>query len=417
VQDITLRKIAVLTVTLVALSSPVQARDYHFDGSISRPVLENYLSRSITCAELLNPERVENALGGDTDDNLRMLTDIGAKFVGRAIYMWGDEARLPALLARGKPVAAKLHALDTDIVLQAAAFEIVTDQLDKVAIPAWVFTEFGLPVEVRHFRYRDMLYPDGHRVNHWRPGASVPDMSRLETRMWFYTLCASYIRMGVEAIHFGQVEIMDDRDPDHVHWRDMMTRVRRYAQVHARRHFLLADAHVPGGGIVHEGKLMFDFHSFPLRIDEVVEDPQKGILKVGYLDSLFNRSRGGVTPSGWSCESLPYIVELDNFGSSGRGGQNIGMHFIWGYDEICWFAHQPESYRNDWLIYAWDWIRRTDPQGCLQMPGSRTLADPVHGTRSWYWANTASGKVPTGFNQEATIKHIWARDNGEGQSN
>ena len=384
-------------------------RDYSFDGKISRAVLENYLSRAITYAELLNGERVEKQLAGNTDDNIRMLAHVGAKFVGRAIYMWGSEGRLDGLLERARPIVEKIHAADPDIVLQAAAFEIVTTQVETLKVPKWVFDEFDLDVEDRSFDYEAMLYPDGRRVNHWRTGSSVPDMSRLETRMWFYYLAARYIDIGVEAIHFGQVEIMDDRDTDHRGWRDMMARVRRYAARHARRHFLLADAHVPSGGIVHNDRLMFDFHSFPLRIDEVVNEPKKGVLKVGYLDSLFTRSKGGITPSGWRCESLPYIVELDNFGSSGKPGRNVGMHYIWGYDEICWFAHQPADYRNSWLKYAWEWIRRHDPNGYLQMPGSRTLANPV-GKKIWYWANTPSNAVPTGFGQEETIKAIWAED-------
>ena len=85
------------------------------------------------------------------------------------------------------------------------------------------------------------------------------------------------------------------------------------------------------------------------------------------------------------------------------------MHYIWGYDEICWFAHQPADYRNSWLRYAWEWIRQNDPNGYLQMPGSRTLANPV-GKKIWYWANTPSKTVPTGFGQEETIKAIWAED-------
>ena len=396
------------TLAIIALTIPAAARDYDFDSKISRNVLENYLSRSITFAELLNIERVEKHLGGDTDDNIRMLTNTGAKFIGRALYMWGDETRLPRLLELGKPVAQKLHAADPEIIIQAAAFEIVSDQVNKIPIPAWVLLEFDLDIEPRNFKYQDMLYPDNHRVNHWRPGASVPDMSRLETRMWFYFLTASYITIGVEAIHFGQVEIMDDRDPNHTHWRDLLKRVRKYAKNHARRHMLIADAHVPSGGIVHQGRLMFDFHSFPLRIDEVNDHPQNGILEVGYLDSIFNRSAGGIAPGGWACESLPYIVELDNFGSSGKPGQNIGMHFIWGYDEICWFAHQSEDYRNQWLKYAWNWIRKTDPNGYLQMPGSRILANPANGT-NWYWANNPSKKVPNAFNQEKTIKQIWSQ--------
>lgn len=398
-----------ILVILPATSICAGERDYRFDGTISRAVLENYLSRAITFAELLNSERCEKSLNGNVEDNIRMLKNVGAKFVGRSIYMWGGEARLEPLLRNGRQVARRVHEADPDIVLQAAVFEIVTTQVDRVPIPRWVFEEFGLAPEERNFRYESMLYSDGHRHNQWSRGASVPDMSRLETRMWFLYLSARYIDIGVEAIHCGQVEIMDDRDPDHAHWLDMMARVRRYAAQHARRHSVLSDAHVPSGGIVHDGNLLFDFHSFPLRIDEVTEKPEHGVLKVGYLDSIFCRSKGGISPSGWKCDSLPYLVELDNFGRSGREGRNIGAHWIWGYDEICWFARQDEQYRNHWLRYAWDWIRTTDPNGYLQMPGSRTLAVPVDGKR-WYWANTRSDAVPGGFNQEETIKSIWASD-------
>jgi hypothetical protein len=41
------------------------------------------------------------------------------------------------------------------------------------------------------------------------------------------------------------------------------------------------------------------------------------------------------------------------------------------------------------------------------MPGSRTLHAPVGG-QWWYWANTRSAATPDGFNQEETIKAIWA---------
>jgi hypothetical protein len=232
-------------------------------------------------------------------------------------------------------------------------------------------------------------------------------MSQLETRMWFLFLAASYIDLGVEAIHFGQVEIMDERDKSHVHWRDLFSRVRAYAAKHARRHFVLFDAHVPGGGIVHEGRLLLDFHSFPLRIAEVPGKPQEGVLKMGHLDTIYGRSKGGMTPSGWSCAQLPYLVELDNYGVSAKPGQPGTPYFTWGYDEISWFAHQPENYRNDWLRYAWKWLREHDTNGWLQMPGSRTLHAPVNGLW-WYWANTRSPATPDGFNQEETIKAIWA---------
>jgi len=398
---------------IVSLSLTVHAaeRDYKFDGTITREVLCNYLSRATTFSDLLSSDENVKSLGGNVDDNIRMLKDLGVKFAGRVIYMWGSEARLEALLESGKVVAEKIHTVDSDVILQCAVFEIVTTQANQLPIPAWVFEAFGATPENRNFKYESMLYADGHRVNHWAPGMSVPDMSQLETRMWFYYLAARYIDIGVEGIHFGQVEIMDDRDPDRAYWNDMMTHVRQYAAKKARRHMVICDAHVPSGGIVlPDGKLLFDFHSFPLRIEEIGDKPQQGFLKVGYLDSIFLRSKGGITPSGWQCDSLPYIVELDNFGGSGgHEGENFGGHWCWGYDEITWFANQSENYRDLWLYYAWNWIRRTDPNGYLQMPASRTLYRPIDG-KNWYWANKPSDAVPNGFNQESAIKAIWEND-------
>jgi hypothetical protein len=369
-------------------------------------VLENYLARAITESDLLNGQ-------GNTDDNIRMLKNIGAKFIGRALITWAHEDQVPALLAKAPATIAKLHAADPDMIVQGTAFEIITRRVESLPVPDWVFKEFGQPVEKRNFRYEAMLYPDGLFKGHWGRGGSVPDMSQLETRMWFFYLAASSINAGIEAIHFGQVELMDRRDRDHAYWAEMLGRVRAYAARHARRHFILCDAHVPSGGLAHDGQLLFDFHSFPLRIDEVTNKPLQGVLKMGYLDSLFGRSKGGLAPSGWTCEHLPFLVEFDNFGASGRGGQNIGMHWIWGYDEITWFAHLPEAERNQWLRYAAAWIREHDPNGHLEMPGSRQLSpamDGKHGRIFWYNANMPSPATPQGFGQEATIKEIWDGD-------
>lgn len=383
-------------------TAPASRPDYRFDGKISRVVLGNYLRRAITQLDLLHEPDL-------ADENLRMLRNIGAKFAGRAIYAWAREGAQERRFASADKIAAKIHKADPDMILQGCIFEVVSPEINGIAMPGWLFEEFGRPVEKRNFRYGDMLYPDGLFHNNWGRGRSVPDMSRLETRMWFVYVARRYVELGVEAIHFGQVRLMDQRDPDHVHWRDMLARVRAISARRARRHLVLCDAHVPKGGIVHNGKLMFDFHSFPLRVAEVPGKGQRGDLRMGYLDTLFGRSKGGVTPSGWSCKHLPYLVELDNFGVSGHPGTAADDCFVWGYDEICWFARQSESYRNNWLRYAWTWVRKHDPNGFLQMPGSRCLAAPAGGRRQ-YRANTASPACPDGFNQEQTIRAIWAAD-------
>jgi hypothetical protein len=392
----------------VSFASSASIRNYSFDRTISRNVLDNFLSRSISMQSLF-------AGRGNLDDDLRMLTGMGAKFVGRSLCLWGGEASLLNNLEKAKqqvPVAVKA---DPEMLFEACIFEIVTTQVEQVAVPDWAFVALGQPVEERNFRYADMLYSDGRRVNQWGPGSSVPDVSRPETKLYFYFLARSFIDAGFEAIHYGQVEIMNGNDPHLTHWSQVFSLARAYASIHARRHMLLCDAHVPDGGLVKDGQLLLDFHAFPLRIMEVPDKPQEAILKLGFSDGIYNRSKGGIAPSGWTCDHLPYLVEFDNYGVSQQPGQAKAdggqFNWVWGYDEITWFAHQNKQYRADWLRYAWHWVRTTDPNGYLEMPGSRGITNGPHagGTR-WYHANNSSAAVPNGMGDEETIRAIWAAD-------
>ncbi len=85
--------------------------DYSFLQTISRPVLENYLSRSITMSTLLQGT-------GCLDDHVRMLAVIGAKFVGRSLMHWGREMELEASLKQARSIAGRLHHLDPQIILR-----------------------------------------------------------------------------------------------------------------------------------------------------------------------------------------------------------------------------------------------------------------------------------------------------------
>ena len=76
-------------------------------------------------------------------------------------------------------------------------------------VPDWAFNALGWSGVKRNFRYADMLYPDGRRHNQWGRNSSVPDVSRPETKLWFYFLGAMYIDLRIDAIHFGQPEIMN----------------------------------------------------------------------------------------------------------------------------------------------------------------------------------------------------------------
>ncbi len=130
-------------------------------------------------------------------------------------------------------------------------------------------------------KYAGIIYPLGQRRA--MGNAQVPDASRLETQLWFYYQAASCIDLGFEAIHFGQVEIMNRIDRDNAQWDHLLTRVRAYAARHARRHIVLCNGHTPTGGLVHDGRLLLDFHAFPLRIKENPNKAQDAILQVTFF--------------------------------------------------------------------------------------------------------------------------------------
>lgn len=395
-------------------------RNYAFDTTISQVVLENYLSRAVQYVGLLDcsPEGASPYF----EDDLRMLKNTGAKFVGRAAYAWDlpedDEAHFENVRRR----AAVVHAQDPQIILQACVFEIIgkggqrADDpastaplgVNDIAIPPWVFEAFNLPVVTRNFNYDKMFVAGGTGQDFWSPGYSIPDISLLETRMWFHYRACRYVQSGCEAIHLGQLAMIGDRDRASVHWRDVMDRMRQYAAKHARRHCVLFDAHVPANrlaSVVNNGNLLLDYLSFPLRPRETKQPLQAELVK-GHLDSLYGRCPGGTHPQGWKGEVIPQLYEFDNCktGIVAEGGI-----LVWGADESTWFANLKPRARDKFLRYAYDWIWNNSPGGYLQMPGRRPAQFPVNRPRqSLYVMNTKSAACPVGEGQEETVKGIWA---------
>jgi hypothetical protein len=406
------------------------SKDYYFNGSISEEVLDNYLSRAITQGELCQIK--------DDDifyENIRMLRNIGAKFIGRAAFVWTPLRPEEEHFKIVKKRARQAHQIDPGFMLQCCLFEAVFHSsnelsqygLDQISIPEYVFKEFNLPVEKRNFDYYAMLYDDDKLTdkehlyhNHWVKGGSVPDLASIETQMYFFYRATRYIDMGFESIHMGQIQLMNDNDPENRICFELFDRIRKYAKKNARRNFVLFDAHTPPPefgssnphGIINEkNELLFDFHSFPLRPKEICSQPYHTVLKVGFHDAIYQNSMGGITPSNWKCDSLPYLVEMDNSGASNPGvcgGQE--WWWPWGWDEISWFAHCSKEYRNDWLRYAHKWINDNAPAGHLQMPGSTTIASDPIGDIFTYRANMKSDECPNGFGQEKTIKEIWKNE-------
>lgn len=393
-------------------SGAKQESKFSFDGSISREVLENYLSRSISMAEFLtvDPYCVDCTYP-DKEADIQLIKETGAKFISRSIYRWGRIEALahPDYWSSAKELARKVHEFDPEVIFQAGVFEAVYPEVELISVPAWAFEALGLPVEDRKFRYADMLNQDGIHATIWGTGGA-PDITRIESQLWFMYLIGSYVDVGAEAIHFGQIAIVGMNDHNWESWESFLTKARKYVNPRARRNYVLFDAHTPDGGMVRNGISLLDFNAFPMRIKAVADKPMQGCLEVGYLDAMYGRSLGCKTPSGWECEALPYLLEFDNYGVSDHPGEARAEHFIWGYDEISWFYLQQPEYRKEFLKYANKWIRDTDPNAYLSMPGARLVVRGEGLPDIACRAIAPTENCPYGMDLEGTIKEIWSQD-------
>lgn len=203
--------------------------------------------------------------------------------------------------------------------------------------------------------------------------------------------------------------------------------IRKYASTHARRHWVLLDAHTHGMTYKEGGqtKLLLDFHSYPIRPKDLnqtvkADGYQPVILETGYIDSIFGKSVGGVHPAGWKTDSNPFLVEFDNSGYEANDRDYPkGTYHPWGYDEITWFARQPASRRTAVIREFYRWINDRYPNGHLQFPTRVPLAygfelkytignESVTLNNIYYFkANRQSQTAIEGFGLEDTLKSLW----------
>lgn len=395
--------------------------DLTFQGRISKQVLCGYLSRAMVISDC-------TAKALTLDDDLRMILNTGAKYIARSGGAWDPTRAYVESIGQQKAAIDRLHRSDDDLICEACIFEHVSPAVNDIRIPTWVLEAFDMPLEERHFSYKSMSPWWGPFRDHFGRGLSVPDIRRVETRMFFYYLACEHIDAGYEGLHLGQVHLTGTRDGTWEYWTEVVDKIRGHAAERSRRNHVLINAHTFGIIDTH-GKLMFDFHAHPVRgrapngsVPHVAskEAPQeivpgvglgKNYLYLNHRDSIFTHSLGGTSPSGWDCARLPYLVELDNWNGYAHRlldrpsyGEEISW---WGFDEISWFANQPKWYRAQWLENTVKWIRTIDPVGHLEMPGRRTAA--IRQEDGTILQTEYSASITSGSGDEEFIRNIWMR--------
>jgi hypothetical protein len=387
-----------------------------------------YLARSLSLAG------VGTLPPAERKELLSWAVAIGTRLVGRAAGFWytpESDAQEQEAFETMQQIAAEVHAQRPEIILQGSLFEIVYAHVERLTVPNRLRAEFGedtVAVPVRKFRLADMMYPGYFRdedPKHYRwdsrpPGQApgVPDMSQTETQLWFYYQATRQLDAGLEALHFGQVLLMDHRDPGHRAWWSLLQRIRAYARTR-NRGGVLFDAHThgeyydpdPARPLPQERRqLLFNFHSFPLRPVET-DTFSRGLhsARLDYADpyhptaAIYGRSGGGIAPSGERYAHLPVLAEFDN-GPTGTPGKPGQWPLVWGLDEIAWFATQPSAYRDQWLVYAHARIRQLDPNAYLQFPGLRGVVSPPRPYYLYRADQTSQGE---------TMRAIWAGETAD----
>ncbi len=458
--------LSLVTVFTVVFSTPAcmqvsaaqnaVADNFYFNGSMSKEVLRAYAARAVTASEVCGTTIKNFTL----DEDIRSLCRMGAKYIGRAAYYsWTPNMSASDIDAHFDVVklsATQFHKADPEIILQAGIFEcIYRGTVNNTKIPAYVFEAFGLPVENRNFRFDAMA----SRVGYWSTvseDSAIPNITTQEAQMYFYYQITRYIDCGFEAFHLGQVGLMMNFNNSHVGcWNTVLQKSREYAKLHARRGVALFDCHVQHNtsGLKIGDNLLFDLQGAPIYPKETTKTGDIMQATVAYSGHPYlGRIAGGNHPLGFRVDNNFTILEFDNWGTTGGHGVSNGATIgIWGYHDITWFALQPESYRNQFLVQSADYLSTNylDSSGkqqyFLQPPFIRVITtnpgisptltfekdkhfnsnffyDLLSKTRAQatetgtgysiqikrdYRANRQSAGMPIGFNQEDTIRQIF----------
>ena len=448
----------------------VGSKNFTFNGTMSKEVLRNYCSRAVSLAGLCVDGVTEDRI---FEEDLRMIRRMGAKYIGRsAYYSWSGHMAAEDINKHFKIAQEKatiIHKADSEIILQAGVFEIIyKGTVNNTAIPAYVFKAFGLPVETRNFRYEDMCFPAGKYVpGYWSGTAdsAVPCIAKQESQMYFYYAICRYIDAGYEAIHLGQAEMMMDYtgESNATEWDKVTTLARTYAKTHARRGIVLFDCHtaLDSSGLKVGERLVCDIQAAAIVPNETKNANGAYQCEIGNYNDIANqwigRSAGGQHPLGFTVENNFTILEFDNYGGNGRPLiATYDNFYVWGYDDITWFAKQPEWYRNQFLKECNQFLAThdLDTQGRQQyflQPSCRRIISPEDAypklvytsgknvntdflldylwaenspfvfdentnkfsitVKETYRANRNSDACPNGFNQEDTIREIFLGKN------
>ena len=371
---------AVISASCLLFSAPETVRagslsSFSYSGSMTYDVLSSYMSRAVTlegfCVQGIN----ENLI---FEEDLRMLQRTGAKFVAGAAKT-GDEVlsakQMETHFSLAAEYADKVHNADSEIILQA--YLPVTHNRDTVngtSIPSWVFEAFNKAYESRNFNFDSMIFPDESEYK-TSGDNSILYIATPEAQMYLYYYICRYIDAGYESVHLGQaVSMMNDNSTNAGSLKTVLERCRNYAKTKLKRKIILFDCDTTSAiPVIKSGnELVTDIISTRLY---PAETKIEGVAFKADISINQSYSVAGSHPLGFEVTAAPVFYKFENYSYTGSPGtSNNTIAGCWGFNDITWFALQPESYRNEFLNNCHSFFKENgkDSQGnqiCfIQMP-------------------------------------------------
>jgi hypothetical protein len=325
-------------------------------SDLTNDMVDRYLSRAIS----------HFLPWSDPLRSREFLKNTGTKYIHWSGLIWG--APPPDWQTLSAEIDA-VHGADwgKEVVYEAGVMEIVDkDTMDAAPIPDWLYQcmeELGInktrrpgPNGPRFFCYENTF---DRNAKNWHPShigrwakdasgrdtASVPDITMLETQLWFAYLISEYIDAGFEGIMFGQIGLVGKRDKDFACTYAMTQFAKKYAAARAYRHAAFLSSH--HRQVDHKGKPILTHLTWPSRLfytDRVrfgmecgLNAPVDGQHKcVQEFRQLLN------TP-----HDIPILIEIDNYGASAPTSAYACNPE--GDDEITAYMKKPHWARAEFL--------------------------------------------------------------------
>ena len=435
------------------------AFEFNKNDALTNATLSNYLDRASTYDVMgtADGQDMSSAIYNAKD----FLRQTNAKYLARGITgEWGANIsnKYYDNFDYYKSQIDEIHEIDPEVIIEAAIFETCSEGMNDIPIPAWVFEAFGQPVETRNFNYEDMMHTWKKGIlgfggiygkDEWGTGIHTPSISQLEFQMFLYYRACTFIDMGAEALHLGQMYRIgatstdasgDVNAIDHEAWAKVLDMITEYAKTHARRGYVLFNGHNENGidPVRADGsnEMLVHFNMYPLRIEASGSDhsPSESFQAVTLQSSgtapYNDVMTGYVSPLGDTfADCYPYLLEFDNFGVDAENidkVSNDAQDTVWGYDEISWYANQTPANRHSFLTTTVvEWLNTTLPttkgaaNGHIAMPGKRTASISSTGGSEYYTDATLKAAfydnyIKTDGNVEYSNIPLWDICNAQG---